>query len=45
MNEPILRLQGKDQSMHDMYTNVRPFKSNLTSSSGKFQTCHSLLQS
>ncbi|XP_053192732.1 general transcription factor II-I repeat domain-containing protein 2A-like, partial [Scomber japonicus] len=30
MNELNLKLQGKDQFVHDMYTNVRAFKSKLT---------------
>ena len=30
MNELNTKLQGKDQFVHDMYTNVRAFKSKLT---------------
>ena len=29
MNELNVKLQGKDQFVHDMYTNVRAFKSKL----------------
>lgn len=35
MNELNVQLQGKDQFVHDMYTNVRAFKSKLILFSGQ----------